>query len=257
MSRIPSSRERFVSHHQVDLIDTARAGPEKRTTMFTLLLVEDDPAVRAALVRTLSERYALFPTATAAEALRVLATVRLDLIVLDLGLPDLDGTAALQLIRGYSAVPVIVTTARQEEASIIKLLDAGADDYLVKPFSAGQLTARVNALLRRAGQQQHDRTIVISELSIDLGTRTVTFAGDRLELTRREFDLLAYLAEHAGKVVSRQRLLDSVWSNSDRGNDQTLDVHISWLRRKLGESAAQPKYLHTVRGVGIKLIVPE
>jgi DNA-binding response OmpR family regulator len=224
--------------------------------MFTLLLVEDDPALRAALVHALSGRYALRLAATAAEALRVLATVPVDLVVLDLGLPDLDGSVAIRMIRGFDAVPVIVATARRGEASIIQLLNAGADDYLVKPFSAGQLTARVNALLRRAAPQQRDRTILVGELSVDLGTRTVTFADDGLELTRREFDLLAYLAQHVGKVVSRQRLLENVWSNSERGNDQTLDVHISWLRRKLGESAAHPKYLHTVRGVGFKLVTP-
>lgn len=224
--------------------------------MFTLLLVEDDPALRAALVHALSGRYALQQAATAAEALRVLATVPVDLVVLDLGLPDLDGGVAIRMIRGFNAVPVIVATARRGEASIIQLLNAGADDYLVKPFSAGQLTARVNALLRRTMPQQHDRTIVVGELSIDLGTRTVDLAGDGLELTRREFDLLAYLAQHTGKVVSRRRLLETVWSNSERGNDQTLDVHISWLRRKLGESAARPRYLHTVRGVGIKLVEP-
>lgn len=224
--------------------------------MFTLLLVEDDPALRAALVHALSGRYALRQAATAAEALRILATVPVDLVVLDLGLPDLDGGVAIRMIRGFNAVPVIVATARRGEASIIQLLNAGADDYLVKPFSAGQLTARVNALLRRAAPQQRDRTIVVGELSVDLGTRTVTFAGDGLELTRREFDLLVYLAQHAGKVVSRRRLLENVWSNSERGNDQTLDVHISWLRRKLGESAARPRYLHTVRGVGIKLVAP-
>jgi two-component system KDP operon response regulator KdpE len=224
--------------------------------MFTLLLVEDDAALRAALVHALSGRYALRLAATAAEALRILATAPVDLVVLDLGLPDLDGGVAIRMIRGFTAVPVIVATARREEASIIQLLNAGADDYLVKPFSAGQLTARVNALLRRALPQHHDRTIQVGELSIDLGTRTVDFAGDGLELTRREFDLLSYLAQHAGKVVSRKRLLENVWSNSERGNDQTLDVHISWLRRKLGESAARPRYLHTVRGVGIKLVAP-
>lgn len=224
--------------------------------MFTLLLVEDDPALRAALVHALSGRYALRLAATAAEALRILATVPVDLVVLDLGLPDLDGGVAIRMIRGFDAVPVIVATARRGEASIIQLLNAGADDYLVKPFSAGQLTARINALLRRTVPQQHDRTILVGELSIDLGTRTVDFAGDGLELTRREFDLLAHLAQHVGKVVSRQRLLENVWNNSERGNDQTLDVHISWLRRKLGESAAQPRYLHTVRGVGFKLLPP-
>jgi DNA-binding response OmpR family regulator len=224
--------------------------------MFTLLLVEDDSALRAALVHALSGRYALRLAATAAEAMRILATVPVDLVVLDLGLPDLDGGVAIRMIRGFTAVPVIVATARRGEASIIQLLNAGADDYLVKPFSAGQLTARINALLRRAAPQQRDRTILVGELSIDLGTRTVSFAGEGLELTRREFDLLAYLAQHEGKVVSRQRLLENVWSNSERGNDQTLDVHLSWLRRKLGESAARPRYLHTVRGVGIKLVAP-
>lgn len=159
------------------------------------------------------------------------------------------------MMRAVTETPVIVATARDEEAEIIRLLNAGADDYLVKPFSGEHLAARISAVLRRSGPASAAPVIAVAGLRVDLARREALLDGRRLELSRREFDLLAYLAAKPGVVVSRQELLTQVWRQS-YGDDQTIDVHISWLRRKLGETAAQPRYLHTVRGVGVMLDPP-
>lgn len=229
-----------------------------RGSMHSVLLVEDDDSIRAALSNALTERdFAVVAVATAGEALRAAAAGRLDIVLLDLGLPDLDGTAALRMIRGISSVPVIIVTARRGETSVVRLLDAGADDYVVKPFSADHLVARMRALLRRtsAPSDLEQPVITAGGLQIDLLGRNVLFHGQRINLTRREFDLLVYLAERPNRVVSRSELCDQVWAGSEKASDQTIDVHLSWLRRKLGETAAKPRYLHTVRGVGVKLVV--
>lgn len=226
--------------------------------MQTVLLVEDDSAVRAALTHTLSTRqYSVRAVGTAAEALREVATGWPHLVILDLGLPDLDGLATLRMIRGVSDVPVVIATARREDSSVVRLLDAGADDYVVKPFSSEQLVARMRALLRRTtGSEPDDKIVEVGDLRIDKGCRTVTLDGRELELTRREFDLLCFLAEQPEKVVSRRSILARVWQSPDSANNQSIDVHVSWLRGKLGETAAAPRYLHTVRGIGLKLTPP-
>jgi DNA-binding response OmpR family regulator len=223
--------------------------------MASLLVVEDDQMVRAALIRDLSARnHAVRSVGTALDALREVTQDRPDVVILDLGLPDLDGAEALKMLRGVSDVPVIVATARDDEAEIIRLLNAGADDYLTKPFSSEHLNARLGAILRRSAGRPA-ATAEVGGLRIDLDRREVSLDGAPLELTRREFDLLAYLATRPGVVVSRRELLTEVWQQS-YGDDQTIDVHLSWLRRKLGETASAPRYLHTVRGVGVKLAGP-
>ena len=178
--------------------------------------------------------------------------------MLDLGLPDVDGTQVLGMIRGISAVPVIVATARDDEAVMVQVLDRGADDYVVKPFSAEQLEARLRAVLRRGrtAAEEPEQALVVGGLSLDRSTRVVTLDGQPLDLTRMEFDLLAYLVGRAGRVVSKRQLMSEVWQQPYGGADKTVDVHLSWLRRKLGETAAEPRYLHTVRGVGVKLVAP-
>ncbi len=180
-----------------------------------------------------------------------------DLVVLDLGLPDVDGIDVLKMIRSISPVPVVIATARDEEAEIVRALDAGADDYVVKPFSSDQLDARIRAVLRRLGSDDEPGPIVVGKLSIDPQSRDASLAGVALELSRREFDLLAFLAQRVGTVVGKREILAEVWRQPYGGADKTVDVHVSWLRRKLGESAADPRYLHTVRGVGIKLVDPD
>ena len=162
------------------------------------------------------------------------------------------------MMRAVSSVPVVVVTARDDEAEIIRVLDAGADDYVIKPFGAGQIDARIRAVLRRAAQDEAKQAgpLEVGGLRLDPHGHEATLDGTRLDLSRREFDLLHYLALHAGQVVTRRDLLTHVWRMPYGGADKTVDVHVSWLRRKLGETAQQPRYLHTVRGVGIKLSAP-
>ena len=227
--------------------------------MSVLVLIEDDPAIRTALERALSRRgHAVYAAPTAMAGLELVTSRSPDVVVLDLGLPDVDGTQVLGMIRGISAVPVIVATARDDENEMVRVLDLGADDYVVKPFSAEQLEARLRAVLRRGRTADDpDPALTVGGLSVDRSTRVVTLDGRPLDLTRMEFDLLAYLAGRAGRVVSKRQLMAEVWQQPYGGADKTVDVHLSWLRRKLGETAAEPRFLQTVRGVGVKLIDPD
>jgi two-component system KDP operon response regulator KdpE len=224
-----------------------------------ILLVEDDAEIRRALIRALTDRgHVVSSTATAMAGLQLILDAPVDLVVLDLGLPDIDGREALRMLRSVSRVPVIVATARDEENVIVDVLDHGADDYLVKPFGPAQLDARIRAVLRRLGADGGDApaAYVVGELRVDPTAREATLAGVPLELTPREFDLLGYLAARPGTVVTKRELLAQVWRLPFGGADKTVDVHLSWLRRKLGETATQPRYLHTIRGVGVKLTAP-
>ena len=227
--------------------------------MAQLLLVEDDVSIRGALIRALTDRgHAVTSMPTAMAALQHVLNSPPDLILLDLGLPDLDGYEALRMMRAVSPVPVMVVTARDDETEIIRVLDAGADDYVVKPFGAGQIDARIRAVLRRAGHPESGAAgpLEVGGLWLDPEGYVATLDDTPLDLSRREFDLLHYLALRAGQVVTRRDLLTHVWRMPYGGADKTVDVHVSWLRRKLGETAQQPRYLHTVRGVGIKLSPP-
>ena len=226
--------------------------------MAQLLVVEDDERIRTALIRALRERgHAVESAGTAMTGLQQAVEGRPDLVVLDLGLPDLDGAELLRMLRAVSTVPVIVATARDDDGSIVSALDAGADDYVLKPFQAGQLEARIRAVLRRAGGVEAPSAVTVGELTVDPRTRRVTLAGAPVELAPKEFDLLAYLAARVGTVVTKRELLREVWQLPYGGSDKTVDVHLSWLRRKLGESAAQPRLIQTVRGVGVRLAEPE
>ena len=179
-----------------------------------------------------------------------------DVVVLDLGLPDVDGLTVLSMLRAVSSVPVVVATARDDEKEIVRALDLGADDYLVKPFGGDQLEARIRAVLRRAGHDAPPARIVVGGLVITSVSREVTVDGIPVELSRKEFDLLHLLAQRVGEVVTKREILAEVWRQSYGGGDRTVDVHLSWLRRKLGETAADPVYLHSVRGVGVRLVDP-
>jgi DNA-binding response OmpR family regulator len=219
-----------------------------------ILLVEDDPRIRTALTRALTQRgHAVASEPAGLTALRRVVEEPPDLVVLDLGLPDVDGITLLRMLRPVSAVPVIVATARDEDTATVAALDAGADDYLVKPFSAEQLDARIRAVLRRSATVE-PTVLEVGGLTVDIRTRTAVLDGRELELRPREFDLLAYLAARPGEVVTKRTLLADVWQSPYGGADKTVDVHLSWLRRKLGETAAEPRMLHSVRGVGVKLV---
>lgn len=229
--------------------------------MATVLLVEDDHVVRGALARSLTDLgHTVHAVGTALDGLRRVAAAPPDVIVLDLGLPDLDGADALRMVRGMTDTPIIIATARSDEAEIVRLLRAGADDYMVKPFSAAHLDARIGSVRRRAGRTAPVRVPSVIEsgrLRVDLDERRAYLGGAPLVLTRKEFDLLAYLAARPGRVVTRKELLEEVWRLPSVGEDQTIDVHLYWLRRKLGETAAKPTFLHTVRGVGIRFAPPD
>jgi DNA-binding response OmpR family regulator len=223
----------------------------------SIFIVEDDQRIREALARSLSSRGHVVQTAgSAVEALAEIITTKPDAVVLDLGLPDLDGSELLRMVRAVSDVPIIIATARDEESEIVRLLDAGADDYVVKPFASEQIEARIRAVLRRRGGDAPPEEIVVGGLRVHRARREASLDGRRLDLSRKEFDLLAHLALNAGNVVTKQELLAEVWREPFGGADKTVDVHLSWLRRKLGEQGASPRYLHTVRGVGVKLVEP-
>jgi DNA-binding response OmpR family regulator len=224
-----------------------------------ILLVEDETSISEPLAGAL-EREGFTPAiaATAAEALRLARSTEPDLVLLDLMLPDGDGRDVCREIRVFSDVPIIMLTARGTEVDRIVGLEIGADDYVVKPFSSGELVARIRALLRRTdGAVRAPAQHRIGELELDEASRRAMLAGEPLELSRKEFDLLAELVRNAGSVVSREDLMAAVWDENWFGSTKTLDVHIGWLRKKLREDASEPRYLHTVRGVGFRFAAPE
>ncbi|MCX6459674.1 MAG: response regulator transcription factor [Actinobacteria bacterium] len=226
--------------------------------MAVLHLIEDDPAIRSAMIRALSDRgHVVTSSPDAMSGLQSVIDRMPDLIILDLGLPDLDGVELLRMLRAVTDTPVIIATARDDDVQVVRALDAGADDYVVKPFSAEALDARVRAVLRRSRAEEEPGPIQVGGLIVDPRSRLASLDGRSLDLAPREFDLLAYLAARPGQVVSKRDLLADVWRLPYGGTDKTVDVHLSWLRRKMGEAATEPRYLITVRGVGVKLIEPE
>jgi DNA-binding response OmpR family regulator len=238
-------------------------GLATRATRLTLpdvariVLIEDDLEIRRLAADALAgEGHDVESADRALQGLELAVKGSPDLVVMDLGLPDVDGAELLRMIRSVSQVPVIVITARGADDVVVSTLDSGADDYLVKPFSMAQLEARVRAVLRR-GEPGGDRDeLSVGELVIDVPGRRAIYAGEPLDLTPKEFDLLRVLAERAGQVMSKRELLAEVWREPYGGSDHTIDVHLSWLRKKLGESAQEPRYIQTVHGVGVKLVDP-
>jgi two-component system, OmpR family, KDP operon response regulator KdpE len=227
--------------------------------MTSVLVVEDDDAIRAAVRRGLSERgYAVAVAGTGMAGLEHVLAEEPQVVLLDLGLPDVSGLTLISMIRAASEVPIIVITAQDDDPTMVKALDSGADDYVVKPFGTDQVAARIRAVLRRGDRAAAETTepIRVGELVIDERTRVATLAGEPLDLARKEFDLLVALANRVGEVVTKRELLTEVWQQAYGGADRTVDVHLSWLRRKLGETAAEPRYLLSVRGVGVRLVDP-
>lgn len=225
--------------------------------MAAVVIIEDDQRIRELMARVLAEKgYEVEGAGTALDGLQRIVQTSPDVVVLDMGLPDLDGADLLKMIRAVTDVPVVVATARSEDRDVIRTLDAGADDYLVKPFSVEQLEARVRAVLRRSSSDAAQPSIEVGELKLDPSARVATLRGSVIQLSPKEFDLLVYLAERQGTVVSKRQLMAEVWRQPYGGSEKTVDVHISWLRKKLGESAAESRYLETVYGVGVKLVEP-
>jgi two-component system response regulator RegX3 len=226
----------------------------------TILLVEDETSITEPLAEALArEGFDAKVAATAAEALDLAARIDPDLVLLDVMLPDGSGFDVCRELRQRSQVPIIMLTARGEEADRVVGLELGADDYVVKPFSSREVAARIRAVLRRADapSQPDERPIQVGELRLDSSKREVTKDGEVVELSRKEFELLQLLMRSAGSVVTRERAIDEVWDTNWFGSTKTLDVHVSGLRRKLGDDSNEPRFLHTVRGVGFRFSSPE
>jgi DNA-binding response OmpR family regulator len=219
-----------------------------------ILVVEDDQLQAQALSFILrQEGYEVDVAADGATALaRSRSAPHPDLVLVDVALPDLSGVEVARRIRSASPVPIMMVTGRREESDKIVGLDAGADDYVTKPFTAGELLARVRAQLRR-GHLPGACALAIGALRIDTGTRRLTVAGRAIDLSAREFDIVRLLAEAGGRVVERQRLFATVWGSSFFGDERALDVYVYAIRRKIEDDPARPRYLHTVRGVGYRL----
>jgi two-component system, OmpR family, response regulator RegX3 len=221
----------------------------------TILLVEDEESITTPLAEALErEGFATRVARTVAEATELGRSVRPDLVLLDLMLPDGSGLDVCRELRAASSVPIIILSARGDEADRVVGLELGADDYVVKPFSAREVVARIRAVLRRASSPPAtgDRPLEVGDVRLDPARRSVSLAGEPLELSRKEFDLLALLMREAGTVVQRERLLDEVWDVNWFGSTKTLDVHVSGLRKKLRDDPAEPRYIHTVRGIGFR-----
>ena len=225
-----------------------------------MVVIEDDPLQAEALAFILrQEGYAVDLAPTGAEGL---ASVRgqpaPDAVLLDVALPDLSGVEVARRLRAGSNVPIIMLTARRSESDKITGLDAGADDYVVKPFSPGELLARLRAQIRRGGQAAGASEAIhgvytVGALRLDTGVRRLTRDQQVIELSAREFDILRMLAEAAGRVVERQQLFASVWGAGFYGDERALDVYIRMIRKKIEPDPGRPRYLHTVRGVGYRL----
>jgi len=226
--------------------------------MPSVLIIEDDSAIRQSLVAHLAARgFDVDASAHGLGGVESYTASSWDVVLLDLGLPDIDGVDVLKMIRALGDTPIIVATARDDERTIVALLNAGADDYVTKPYSAVHIEARINAVLRRGGGAAAAEVLEVGGLRIDLGAKEVTLEGEPLDLTLKEFELLAFLASRPGILVSKRELMAEVWRQPYGGADKTVDVHLSWLRRKLGETAAEPRYLHTRRGAGVRLVDPD
>jgi len=223
-----------------------------------ILFVEDERSISEPFAKALTrEGFEPVTAFTAAEALALADRMEFDLVLLDLNLPDGDGRDVCRDLRRKSDVPIVMLTARGTEMDRVVGLELGADDYVVKPFSSAEVIARIRAVLRRASKSSAAAgPQTLGDLEVDPGARRALLAGTELDLTRREFDLLVRLAQDADKVVTREELLASVWDANWYGSTKTLDVHIGTLRRKLGDDADDPTYIHTVRGVGFRMATP-
>jgi DNA-binding response OmpR family regulator len=227
-----------------------------------ILVVEDEESISQPFAEALRRAgFEAVVTGTAAGALELAASEEPDLVMLDLALPDGDGRDVCRELRRTSDVPIVMLTARGTEMDKIVGLELGADDYVVKPFSAAEVISRIRAVLRRSAPRDGDgalaKPVQVGEVELDPAARIARFRGKEMELSRKEFDLLAVLMRHAGHVVKREDLMSEVWDTNWFGSTKTLDVHIGWLRRKLDDDPNDPTYIETVRGVGFRFAAPE
>ena len=216
-----------------------------------VLVVEDDTPVRNLITTTLkTHEYRYLSTQNGTSAVMETLSHNPDIVLLDLGLPDMDGVEIIQKIRSWSNMPIIVISARTEDSDKIGALDAGADDYLTKPFGVMELLARVRALLRRTQEETPSAVMTLGDVTLDRESHRVTAGGQEVALTHMEFELLAFLMAHAGKAVTREVLLDDVWGIAYSGDTRTIDVHVRTLRQKLGDSG---RLITTIRNVGYRM----
>lgn len=219
-----------------------------------VLIIDDERAIRRFLRASLSAQgYTVFEAADGDEGLAAVVAHRPDLIILDLGLPDLDGVEITRQLREWTQIPIIVLSVREQEADKIAALDAGADDYLTKPFGVGELMARLRVALRRAARPAAEPVFSTGELAVDLARRLVTVAGHDVQLTPTEYDLLKLLVTHAGKVLTHQHILRQVWGAAYANELHLLRVNISNLRHKIEPDPGRPAYIVTEPGVGYRL----
>lgn len=222
--------------------------------MTKILLVEDDSAIAGPLLRAFTrEGYSVESVENGKDALDAMST-DVDLVVLDLGLPDMDGLEVARKARlEGKTFPILILTARAEEVDMVVGLDAGADDYVTKPFRLAELLARVRALLRRASSNEDNPDLLeVNGVTVDVDAHRAYLDNRELQLTGKEFDLLKVLMRNAGNVVSRDTLMQEVWGSSAEDSTKKLDMHVSWLRRKLGDDVNDPRYISTVRGMGFR-----
>jgi two-component system, OmpR family, response regulator RegX3 len=236
------------------LPDSLAEAPTTEARAWSVLLVEDERSIAEPFAAALARKG--LRTAVArdgAEAIRLVGDLDPDVVLLDLALPDMDGREVCRRLRRSSDVPIIMITASGTVTDRVVGLELGADDYVVKPFAVGEVAARIRAVLRRGRKASGGSVIAVGDLRIDLGARRVWRRDGEIELTRREFDLLARLARDVSRVVTRECLMSDVWDMNWFGSTKTLDVHVASIRRKLGDDPLAPKHIHTVRGVGFRL----
>lgn len=218
-----------------------------------ILVVDDERSIRRFLKASLGSQFIMFEATTGEEALAAVAANRPDIIILDLGLPDLDGVEVTRRLREWTQIPIIVVSVREQEQDKIAALDAGADDFLTKPFGVGELMARLRSALRRSAQPELDPVFKTGHLVVDLNTREVLVKDQPVSLTPTEYDLLRTFVKHAGKVLTHDQLLRAVWGTAYESETHMLQVNISNLRRKIEPDPLRPGYLITEPGVGYRL----
>lgn len=228
-------------------------------TLSRILVVDDEPQIQRFLKPSLAAAgYDVIEAATGAEALKAVATQAPDLVILDLGLPDMDGKEVIASLRGWSDIPIVILSARDRESEKIAALDLGADDYVEKPFGIGELTARIRSALRHRGRSEAVPTIMeVDGLTIDPIRRLVSRGTETIRLTPKEYDLLLHLSRHAGRVVTHRTLLTSVWGPAHADDLHYLRVFIGQLRQKIERDPTQPKIVRTEPGVGYRLMPSE
>lgn len=220
-----------------------------------ILIIDDEQQIRKLLRVSLGAHgFDIDEAATGHDGVNRVAIFKPDLVILDLGLPDIDGKEVVQSVREWSQVPIIILTARGQEQEKIEVLDAGADDYVTKPFGVGELMARIRVSLRRAAHSEDEPVITCGDLAVDFALRRVTVGDREVKLTPTEYDIIKVLAQHAGKVLTHKQLLKAVWGNSYNDDTHYIRVYIGQLRRKIEENPTQPHYIITESGVGYRLM---